>query len=542
MANIIDALVVTLGLDPANFTAGQRQVIKDFKAMRDSSATTANELVYRGKQAAEFYTGVKNAAIGMFSVLADNAVVKFTNDVAMNVASTGRMASNLGMAANTLAIFGNMIERNGGQASEAAQSFGTLTQALLQYNYNGALPGNMPMGLSMIGATGEDTATDIYKKFNVWAQGQTGPMANMVGQWLGLTQGAINEARKSVVEFTADYKKSEELVHITERQTKAAQALQNAERGVGQAIFGANEEVLDYSDTVTRWLNELSQWISGNKRLVVTIEGIGAALAALVSLSAFVKLYALIRGIGAVTGAAGAAAGVAGGAGDAALMSGLSKVMKSAGFVSKVSLLARLSSVLGGLGLLFHSEGLNEGEDAEIAKMHAAARASGGRAGNNPLLALVRKLENSGDSAVSPAGAIGRNQVMPATARAYGYDPSQLKNPAYNDMVASAILDDLTRRYHGDIGMILSAYNGGTKAARSFATTGDPGNAETRRYLMHAQQLLSSGGMSSTVNVGVMNVYSRADDAAGIARDIKANLQQRNRNLALATQANSGMN
>lgn len=175
--------------------------------------------------------------------------------------------------------------------------------------------------------------------------------------------------------------------------------------------------------------------------------------------------------------------------------------------------------------------------------MHAAARKSGGGAG---LLPLVRKLEDSGDSAVSPKGAIGRNQIMPATARAYGFDPSRLTDPAYNDMVATAILSDLSKKYGGNTDMILAAYNGGPGVANRLAKTGDPGNAETRAYLARAHRLIASsgggaGGVNSSVTIGTMVVNTKATDADGIARDITARLRESNRNLSLATQANSGM-
>lgn len=108
------------------------------------------------------------------------------------------------------------------------------------------------------------------------------------------------------------------------------------------------------------------------------------------------------------------------------------------------------------------------------------------------ILPLVRKLEGSGDKAVSPAGAVGRYQIEPGTAVQYGFDPSRLKDPTYNENVAKTILADLLRRYHNNIAETLVAYNAGPGVANRFRAGGDnPAMLprETQRYLEHARAL-----------------------------------------------------
>lgn len=66
---------------------------------------------------------------------------------------------------------------------------------------------------------------------------------------------------------------------------------------------------------------------------------------------------------------------------------------------------------------------------------------------------------------VSPAGAIGRYQVMPATARGYGFSREQLFDPQINEQVAKSILGDLRRRFPGDPEAQAIAYNAGPHRA-----------------------------------------------------------------------------
>lgn len=87
--------------------------------------------------------------------------------------------------------------------------------------------------------------------------------------------------------------------------------------------------------------------------------------------------------------------------------------------------------------------------------------------GGGGLLGLIGDLERSGDSAVSPKGAIGRYQVTPDTARTYGRDPGRLTDPAYNAETATIILRDLVRRYHGDLDKVLLAYHSGRGAVEN---------------------------------------------------------------------------
>lgn len=82
------------------------------------------------------------------------------------------------------------------------------------------------------------------------------------------------------------------------------------------------------------------------------------------------------------------------------------------------------------------------------------------------------KLDPHDDVVVSPAGAIGRFQIMPGTARQYGFDPAKLKDPAYNTQVARTIAADLYRRYHGDEEAMLVAYNAGPGRGNRFITAG----------------------------------------------------------------------
>ncbi|RIH84338.1 lytic transglycosylase domain-containing protein [Calidithermus roseus] len=82
--------------------------------------------------------------------------------------------------------------------------------------------------------------------------------------------------------------------------------------------------------------------------------------------------------------------------------------------------------------------------------------------------------------AVSPEGARGLGQLMPATARGLGIPPDRLHDPDWNLWGAARYLRSLWEAF-GDWPRALAAYNAGPTAVRRYG--GIPPFPETRRYV-----------------------------------------------------------
>lgn len=85
--------------------------------------------------------------------------------------------------------------------------------------------------------------------------------------------------------------------------------------------------------------------------------------------------------------------------------------------------------------------------------------------------------------AVSPKGAIGLMQLMPATARSYNADPH---DPSQNVEAGAAYLRELLLKYNGDARLALAAYNAGPGAVSKY--NGVPPYAETQTYIERVLQ------------------------------------------------------
>lgn len=109
---------------------------------------------------------------------------------------------------------------------------------------------------------------------------------------------------------------------------------------------------------------------------------------------------------------------------------------------------------------------------------------------NGPEVALVLALtkQESGFNvkAVSPAGAQGLMQLMPATAEGVArqlkvpYSPKRLFDPVYNLRLGTAYLGHMLDNYDGSYVMALAAYNaGGSRVVKWAARNGDPRKSTT---------------------------------------------------------------
>ena len=113
--------------------------------------------------------------------------------------------------------------------------------------------------------------------------------------------------------------------------------------------------------------------------------------------------------------------------------------------------------------------------------LHALARQAAERHGLAPELVLSVVATESGfvSDAVSPKGAAGLMQLMPATAAELGV--RDVFDPAQNLDGGSRYLGALLKRYDGDVALSLAAYNAGPAAVARH--DGIPPYPETRRYV-----------------------------------------------------------
>lgn len=118
MATVIDALVVTLGMNAKGFKQGAAEVDDSLTHTREESAKTAREMETRGKQAAMFFSKVRNEALALLAVFTAGMGIKsFVSSTIQSTASLSRLSENLNMSAQDLAEW-QLAAKNAGGSVE----------------------------------------------------------------------------------------------------------------------------------------------------------------------------------------------------------------------------------------------------------------------------------------------------------------------------------------------------------------------------------------------------------------------------------------
>ena len=111
------------------------------------------------------------------------------------------------------------------------------------------------------------------------------------------------------------------------------------------------------------------------------------------------------------------------------------------------------------------------------------------------LVAAVVKVESGYRAdAVSPKGAAGLLQLMPATGSRFGLTMDELLVPRLNLDAGVRYLKWLTQHFSGDLPLILAGYNAGESSVKRYS--GVPPYRETREYIRRVYSELGLGESS----------------------------------------------
>lgn len=118
MATVLDALVVTLTMNAKGFKQGAAEVDDSLTHTREASTKTAREMEARGKQAAMFFSKVRNEALALLAVFTAGMGIKnFVSSTVESTASLARLSGNLNMSAKDLAEW-QLAAKNAGGSVE----------------------------------------------------------------------------------------------------------------------------------------------------------------------------------------------------------------------------------------------------------------------------------------------------------------------------------------------------------------------------------------------------------------------------------------
>lgn len=449
---IVDALVVTLGLDASAFKRGKAEASQITKKLTAEETRAAKEIEERNKRAADSFRRLRTEVLALVSIFTAGVGIKaFTENTINSAVNLGFMAKNLQMSTRDLSAWQRAAQRAGGSAEgitaalQASQGdisklkFGQMTEGVQWFLRMGGSVNDLRDGNSYLLARSR-----IIKNMFDIDPGR----ARFVAQSMGIGDEEFNFLKQGPQAVLALVDAQKKNSAITEQQAEAALKLKNEwldlrdrlqyvgttillelmptfEKWIGQ-LQKASDWVADHKDDISRWLEEAN----GDVRKFVTLaneaaDAVGGwknvilALGALKVLSIMSPLLRLAGALGSI----GTGLGAISTAGPAAL-----------------GVLAR---VLGIAGLLLHSESLNTGEGAYLDEHGAKpgqtwtgdAAGDARRAANSGTLGdrqryLMQRLKAEGYSDAQAAGIIGSLQ------QESGLDPTAVNKVSGNTGLA----------------------------------------------------------------------------------------------------------
>lgn len=291
-ATIIDALVVTLGLDARGFKNGVRKTQEDYIAGTKKWTTEAKKNVSGlsdaiaevGRQTALMFLGFE----GIKGTLSFFAGLNVAN------ANLGRFSKNLGESAHEVNTWDSAVELAGGSAKDAEADLMALSNSITALKATGDVSPLLllfqRMGVAIYDAQGRTRKlTDLYKDLGDKLRQYNRADAFNLARQAGLTESTFNLIRAEGDERERLLRLAEQNNTVTDESTQKAAELQEEWRGIGQTVKGVALELLgDITPavkTVFEWVQKLFTGVKNTGFLQGVFTALGGAIRVVVDLA-----------------------------------------------------------------------------------------------------------------------------------------------------------------------------------------------------------------------------------------------------------------
>jgi hypothetical protein len=269
MPTIIDALIVTLGLDPSDFKRGTKEAEqvgdqaqkkrdtvnkKNDKEQRERARQLKLEEQERKKQIDVTTGAIKNLGATLAGAVLGFEGIKGGIDYLANLntgqAALGRTASRLGIDPVVLDTWGKAVQLAGGKAEDATQTIADLVKQFQELKVKGGAPGPLLTLLQQFNVPFRDAKGNLLGIDSIF-KGLSARLAGMDEQTrsatlarAGVTQGLIdlfNETQTKQKQELADALAN---VIATRAATAAAEDLKRQWDGVQQSVAKVGQKIL----------------------------------------------------------------------------------------------------------------------------------------------------------------------------------------------------------------------------------------------------------------------------------------------------------
>lgn len=272
-ATVIDALLITLGLDTSDFRKGQKDVSDDLKKQREDAKNTAKEMAEQGKKAASFFSSIKTELLALTGVTVTAgglmSLVKNTTsslmDLSIQSKALGMSAKELDGWAKSAEAAGSSAEKitnvlKGFQDAKQGATFGDFTNPLYE-----VAPILRRLTGVEINTSKDDVPTIARKVFSALQKVKNPAMRRVLAERVGIDDATLQRNQEG--QFLPDVDRLTKSSGITDASTKGAKEFTAAWAELGQNLDTVKNQIYVGLIPTIRDLNGLLiEWSSGNAK------------------------------------------------------------------------------------------------------------------------------------------------------------------------------------------------------------------------------------------------------------------------------------
>ncbi|HDG7583113.1 lytic transglycosylase domain-containing protein [Klebsiella pneumoniae] len=273
-ATVIDALLVTLGLDTSQFRKGQQEVSDDLKKQREDAKNTAKEMAEQGKKAASFFSSIKTELLALTGVtVTAGGLISFVKSTTSGLMDLSIQSKALGLSARELDGWSKSAEAAGSSAekiSASLQGFQSAIQGARVGDYSSSIFGGLAQLNALTGQNfdvwGQDASSLAKTSLDALRKISDPNLRRQVGLSLGFDDATLQRNQEG--KLLPDVDRLTKSSGITDASTKGAKEFTAAWAELNQNLETTKNQfytfLIPYVRDFNVVLRELSNWMKSH--------------------------------------------------------------------------------------------------------------------------------------------------------------------------------------------------------------------------------------------------------------------------------------
>lgn len=273
-------------------TKGQKESSESLRKLETDSEKTRKSIDSDSKKMGESLYKLRNQVVALMTAFTAGAGIKsFYQSITASDASTGRLANNINTSVENLSAWQAVAERSGGSAEGIAGTMRELTnqfQQLALTGQSGVIPYFRAVGVAISDAEGKmrplnDILLDVAEKFHAM---NDPAKAQALGRGMGIDEGTVNVLLKGREAIQQLLREQERLGRANKQDTDAAIRREAAWKRLVQISEDLGRkfltELTPAIEAVAGWLERVGLWFQEHPEAArITIGALTTAVAAL---------------------------------------------------------------------------------------------------------------------------------------------------------------------------------------------------------------------------------------------------------------------